>query len=212
VASLGYTLAPEARFPTQLLQGNAALTYLKEHAANWGGDPTRFFIGGDSAGAHIASLLTALQTDPKLASALQVTPALTVSQLRGAVLFCGIYDMSTVGSSGFPGLRTFLWAYTGYRDWMKDPMINDVSTTSHITNAYPPTFIAVGDTDPFQSQAFELTADLRGAGVPVTTNFWNGTGAGLYHEYQFNFTTPQAQKTYRDTLTFLSKYSKGKRI
>lgn len=209
VASLDYTLAPSAQYPTPIRQGNAALQYLSDHAATWGGDVTRIFVGGDSAGSHIASSLAALQTNPALASALGLTPAIPAEYLRGALLFCGLYNMSTVGSTGFPFIRTFLWSYTGYRDWMAFPQIDQLSTTLQVTSAFPPTFLTVGDADPFQSQAFELETVLRQYGVDVTTQYWNDTGAGLNHEYQFNFTLPEANTTFSETLAFLAKYAES---
>ena len=39
--------------------------------------------------------------------------------------------------------------------------------------------------------------------MPVTTLFWNGTGDGLGHEYQFDFSLPQAQTALDSTLDFL---------
>ncbi|HEY0934233.1 MAG TPA: hypothetical protein VGD91_10880 [Trebonia sp.] len=56
------------------------------------------------------------------------------------MLFCGLYDMRTVGSSGFPALRTYLWAYTGARMWTSYPAIDQLSTVRQVTPAYPPTF------------------------------------------------------------------------
>ena len=112
--------------------------------------------------------------------------------LRGVVLFCGLYDMSTVGGTGFPALRTYLWAYTGVRDWTSYPAISQLSRPGRSPRRYPPTFLTVGDADPFRFQAAELASALRRDAVPVTTLFWNGTGDHLGHEYQFNFTLPQA--------------------
>ena len=62
VASLDYSLAPGARYPVPVRQGNAALRYLRANAARFGGDPDRIVLGGDSAGAQIASQLAAMQT------------------------------------------------------------------------------------------------------------------------------------------------------
>jgi acetyl esterase/lipase len=207
VASLGYTLAPGAKFPTPVRQGNAALGYLWAHAADFGADPARFFVGGDSAGAQIASSLAAVQSNPALAQKLSLVPAVPAGDLRGSILFCGLYNMKTVADTHFPALRTFLWAYTGSRDWASFADLDELSTTSQVTAAYPATFLSVGDADPFQSQAFELEAVLHRAAVPVTTQYWNGTGDHLGHEYQFDFRIPQARQTYRETLAFLAARS-----
>jgi acetyl esterase/lipase len=203
VASLDYSLAPGSRHPAPVQQGNAALGWLRLHAAQFGGDPARIVLGGDSAGAQIASELAAVQTDPALARATGITPAVP-SGLRGVVLFCGLYDMRTVGTTGFPALRTYLWAYTGVRDWTSYPAINQLSTVLNVTPAYPPTFLSVGDIDPLASQAAELATALRRHGVPLTTLFWTGTGDGLSHEYQFKFNLPQARTAFQQTLAFLA--------
>ena len=204
VASLGYSLAPGARYPVPVQQGNAALAYLRAHAARFGGDPDRIVVGGDSAGAQIASELAAVQASPALARAAGLTPAAPAGTLRGVVLFCGLYDMATVGSTGFPALRTYLWAYTGVRDWASYPGISQLSTVSNVTASYPPTFLSVGDADPFQSQAMELATALKAHAVPLTTLFWTGSGDHLGHEYQFKFNLPEARTAFQRTLAFLA--------
>jgi acetyl esterase/lipase len=209
VASLDYSLAPGARYPIPVRQGNAALRYLRAHAGRFGGDPARIVLGGDSAGAQIASQLAAVQTDPGLARSAGLTAALPPGALRGVVLFCGLYDLRTVGTTGFPALRTYLWAYTGVRDWTSYPAIGQLSTTLHVTSRYPPTFLSAGDADPFRSQAAELASVLRRHAVPLTTLFWNGTGDHLNHEYQFDFDLPQARTAFQRTLAFLAATTRG---
>jgi acetyl esterase/lipase len=209
VASLDYSLAPGARYPVPVRQGNAALGYLRANAGRFGANPGLIVLGGDSAGAQIASQLAAVQTSPALAASMQLTAALPPDALRGVVLFCGLYDMSTVAGTGFPALRTYLWAYTGTRDWTSYPAIGQLSTTRHITARYPPTFLSAGDADPFHTQAAELAAVLRHQQVPVTTLFW--TGDHLGHEYQFNFDLPQARTAFQHTLAFLATATGGQR-
>ncbi len=38
------------------------------------------------------------------------------------------------------------------RDWTSYPAIDQLSTVLHVTQAYPPTFLSVGDADPFAGQ------------------------------------------------------------
>jgi acetyl esterase/lipase len=127
--------------------------------------------------------------------------------LRGVVLFCGLYDMRTVSGTGFPALRTYLWAYTGVRDWTSYASISQLSVTSQVTADYPATFVSVGDADPFRSQGVELAGVLRQRGVPVTTLLWHGQH--LNHEYQFDFKLPQARTAFQRTLAFLASVTKG---
>lgn len=202
VAALDYSLAPGHRYPVPVIQANAALGWLTEHAAEYGGDPTRIVIGGDSAGAQLASQTAAIQSDRAFAATVGVVAG-APDGIRGAVLFCGVYDMTTVGDTGFPALRTFLWSYTGHRDWLDAPRIGELSTTRTATSSYPPTLIAVGDDDPFDSQGRELAAALTGKGVAVTSIFWEDEQLG--HEYQFDFALPQARETLDRALAFLEE-------
>ncbi len=202
VGSLDYSLAPATRHPAPVRQAAAALRYLAAHAEELGGDGSRVLIGGDSAGAQIASETAAAETNPTLARGDAIGD---VVPLKAVILFCGLYDLTTVGSTGFPALRTYLWAYTGYRDWLSYPASGNLSTVDQVTAAYPPTFISVGDADPFSSQASELASSLRGRSVPVDTLFWTGTGDGLGHEYQFDFTLPQARTAFERVTAFLSQ-------
>lgn len=204
VAGLEYSLAPEERYPVPIRQGNAALAFLMAHAARFGGDPGRVVVGGDSAGAQIASQLAAVQTNPALAAAMNLVPA---GRLRGALLFCGLYDMSTVRATRFPALRTLLWSYTGERNWTRYPRIDELSTTRQITGEFPPTYLTAGNTDPFQPQAYELESVLHAHGVPVTTRYWTADKARLAHEYQFDFRTPQAAQVFEETVTFLREHT-----
>ena len=166
-------------------------------------------LGGDSAGAQIASQLAAVQTDAALASSMGLTAAVRPGTLRAVVLFCGIYDMSTVGGSGFPALRTYLWAYTGARDRTSYPAIGQLSTVQNVTAQYPPTFLSDGDADAFRFQAAELASALKSHSVPLTTLLWTGTGDDLGHEYQFKFNTPEARTAFQRTLAFLATNTRG---
>ncbi len=209
VASLDYSLAPGSRYPTPVIQGNAALAYLRSNAGRYGGDPSRIVLGGDSAGAQISGELAAVQTNPALATALGVAPGSGDQPLRAVVLFCGLYDLRSVGGTGFPALRTYLWAYTGTRQWTDYRNIDQLSVTEQVTARYPATFITVGDADPFRSQAAELASVLKKNGVALTTLFWNGTGDGLGQEYQLDFARPQDDEAFSRTLAFLKKETLG---
>jgi acetyl esterase/lipase len=56
-ATAGYRLAPQHLFPAGLDDCAAALAWLSNNVARFGGDPGQLFIGGHSAGGHYASLL-----------------------------------------------------------------------------------------------------------------------------------------------------------
>ncbi len=64
--SINYRLAPKHRFPTFLWDVKAALAWVRENIAEYGGDPAAIVLGGGSAGGHLAILAALTQNDPTL--------------------------------------------------------------------------------------------------------------------------------------------------
>ncbi|TWT02556.1 alpha/beta hydrolase [Planomicrobium sp. CPCC 101079] len=207
VANIDYALAPGQVYPGPVLQANAALEYMKLHASEFGGDMSRLFIGGDSAGAQIASQLAAVISNKKLAGAMDIRPAVQLEHLRGALLMCGLYNMETVRATGFPNIDLFLNTYTGSDQFESFSRIDELSTVNQITPDYPPVFITVGDGDPFASQAAELVQALDSQNVLVDSVFFEDSGKELKHEFQYALDTIDAQKTLEKTFNFLAAKS-----
>ncbi|MCU1516728.1 MAG: esterase/lipase [Pseudarthrobacter sp.] len=57
VVSADYRLSSQAVFPAQLEDANAAVTWVRNHAAEHNLDPDRIYTWGDSAGGHLACLV-----------------------------------------------------------------------------------------------------------------------------------------------------------
>lgn len=206
VFNIDYALAPKYKYPSQITQCNEALKYVLDNAEKFNGDIDNIFIGGDSAGAQIVSQLAALISNKELAEKMNIKPSINNSALKGVVLFCGLYDMESLRKTNFPGLQTYMEALTGFKDFERYERIDELSTIKYITPNYPSTFITVGDIDPFVHQGKELASSLRSMGVNVISRFFENRG--LWHEYQFKFSLPEARGTFKGVLQFLNDNSK----
>ena len=56
IASVDYRLSPEHPHPSALEDALAAMRWARSSAAEWGGEPSRLALGGDSSGAHLAAV------------------------------------------------------------------------------------------------------------------------------------------------------------
>jgi acetyl esterase len=188
VVAVAYTRAPEATFPTPVVQVNAALGYLADNAQKLHVDASRIVLAGDSAGAQISAQLANVLTAPAYAAEMGIEPLLPAGALRGMVLFCGAYDLALVDPDGPFGwfLNTVLWAYTGTRDFMNDPRFENFSIARDVTSAFPPAFISAGNGDPLLQHSLDMAAALKKQGVAVDALFFpEDHEPKLGHEYQF---------------------------
>lgn len=211
VANINYAIAPAQKYPGPIIQANQALKYLQENIAQYGGDMNRLFIGGDSAGAQIASQTAAVISNEKLAKTMDIQPHIDNKQIKGLLLFCGPYNMyrfdnphaSTLGKIFF---NTMFWSYTGEKDIKSFSKIDEISTVKQITPNYPPVFLTVGDADPLAPHSADLIDVLQINNVEVESVLFEGTKSELGHEYQFDFSSSHAEKTLEKTIEFLNKH------
>lgn len=189
VVAIDYSLGPGAHYPAPIKQLNAAVTYIKKNAAKFHIDVTRFAFAGDSAGSQISAQFAAMISSPSYAQAVGVTPSFNRQDLRCVVLFCGPYDFENVNLEGSfgPILRTFMWSYSGKKDFVNDEYFKTAGVIKYVNLDFPPAFISVGNADPLKSNSLWLSEKLKSSGVYVDTVYFpdNYTPA-LQHEYQFN--------------------------
>ena len=202
-----YSLAPERRYPTPPRQVMEALRFLQANAERLELDATSIVVGGDSAGAQIAAQVAALVTTPGYSDAVGVVPAIAPDRLRGVVLACGPYDLSLLGTSRL--VQAVGWAYSGHRRYRDDPVFSTLSVADHVTAAFPPALVTVGNADPLRPHSERLVERLRSQGSePETLFFPDDYTPALGHEYQFDLDTAAGRLFLDRMITFLRRVAR----
>lgn len=86
VAAVGYRLAPATKHPGQAKDAARAVAWVKNHIAKHGGRADGLYVGGHSAGAHLAALIA---TDEQYLK----EEGLSLKNLRGVVALSGPYEI-----------------------------------------------------------------------------------------------------------------------
>ncbi|MFL6156154.1 MAG: alpha/beta hydrolase [Marmoricola sp.] len=206
---VNYPLAPSSRYPAAPRHVNEALRHLVEHAAEYDLDPSRIVLAGDSAGAQVASEVAVLTTSEAYAARSTLSPALGAEQLRGALLFCGIFDPpGVVLSDRMFGavLESAMWSLSGHRTWAATEVCDLMNVAHRATADFPPTMLAAGMQDPLTpGQTPVMAARLTELGVPLDTYLPGDEGNPINHEFQFRLGTPEGAEALRRAVDFLRK-------
>lgn len=206
--SVGYSVAPGARYPTPVLQANKALAFLSGNAGRYRIDRNRLFLAGDSAGSQIVAQLAATISNPAYAAMMDVDPGIERAQLKGVALFCGIYDPAMISPEGpFAGFnRTVMWSYLGVKRLDDDPRIAEFSIDRHLTPQFPPAFVSVGNADPLAPQSRQIARAIASQGVAVDTLFFpDDYSPALPHEYQFDLDGKAGEQAFERLTAFLDR-------
>lgn len=104
-ATISYRKSPRATFPDHLIDVKRAVAWVREHIAEYGGDPSFVMIAGGSAGGHLAALAALTPNDPRYQPGFESAD----TRLAGCVGFYGVYDfLDRFGHWPNRGLRTLL--------------------------------------------------------------------------------------------------------
>lgn len=147
VALLGYTLAPDARLTEIVGEMRDALTFLADHAADFGFDPARFFVGGWSAGGH----LTAAVCDH---------PA-----FRGGLPISGIFDLEPIALN-----------YLNEKVRLDAAEVAALSPLRTMPKPNGPLHVSVGGAElpELQRQSRDYAATAQARGLPVRVSVLAG--------------------------------------
>ena len=210
VVCMNYRRAPEAKYPSPVIQTRDAYLWMESESGEYGFDMSRLVLAGDSAGAHIAAQFAAVQCNPDYAGDMGMPQTVPPENIRAMLLFCGPYDAAEIGVGGNFVLNLMLGkaakAYFGGGDWVLR-VGNQATIAPHITASFPPAFVSDGNTGSFEDHARNLAEAMSAAGVPVEAYFIDPAVEETPHEYQFVMNTPAGIESFRRTLGFLREYT-----
>ncbi|BCA85883.1 lipase [Enterococcus saigonensis] len=204
VVNLNYALAPEAKHPTPVQQLNEAIVAIKQSKLRIDWDNIR--LGGDSAGAQIASEYLLSLTNNNLQVKNHLKPALESSQVRKFISLSGLLEPDkfteiddTVSSFLF---KQSGWAYFGDKNFSNREEIKNLSLAKHAKEFSQDFFFTDGNQKTFTKQMDKTVDALKKQNLSVTKISYDKPELG--HEYQFDFNKPEAEKTFKKLVHFLN--------
>lgn len=174
VVSIEYRHAPEAKFPAAHDDANAAYKWVLANATQWGGDPKRVALVGESAGGNMAVNVAIAARDkgwPAPTGVVAVYPVAdsnlaTASKLK----YAAAKPLNT------PMLGWFFAKTLAQPNNATDPRLNLVAAN---LKGLPTTTIILAEIDPLHDDGANLAEKLKAAGTPVEVREY----PGVTHEF-----------------------------
>ncbi|BBH17146.1 alpha/beta hydrolase [Nocardioides baekrokdamisoli] len=174
ILSVSYRLAPEHTFPAAYDDAIVAFKHIVEHADEYGADPKRIGVGGDSAGGNLAAGV-ALAVGRKCAFQLLIYPVVDFGSTTASRAMFG---------EGFYLTKKFMdLAHDTYAPAdlvaSNDPRLSPLFATVRKTTA--PAFVATAGFDPLRDEGEAYAAKLAAAGIDVDLERYEGLIHGFFN-------------------------------
>jgi len=212
VVNINYRLSPEHAYPAHIQDACTAWLWALENASEYGGDPSRMVIAGESAGANLTMALTVAccyQRPEPWAKA--VYDAGVVPKVVAPA--CGIYQVSDVRRYRREGLSN--WFAQSILDDCEDCYLPEDEQRAHPGLAdpvciieqgepdrtLPPAFLPVGGRDPLKADNHRMNQALAARGVETLERLYPGEP----HAFHALIFRKAARACWREMLTFLEE-------
>ena len=180
VLSVDYRLAPEHPFPAGLDDAFTVSTWVQEHASSLGCDPERLAIGGDSAGANLAAVVTQSGRFP-FRFQLLVYP---VTDVRGGT--ASYEELAEGFGLTREGMQWFLEHYlSGGEGGPSDPRVSPLLAEDSALAASPPTLVITAELDPLRDEGEAYSDRLHAVGVAAKATRYDGMIHGFFAMGEF---------------------------
>lgn len=176
VVAVDYRLAPESQFPAAPMDAYEALQWVTAHAGEFGGDPARVAVAGDSAGGNLAAVAALMARNRK-----GVPPVfqLLIYPVTDATHSQPSYEEN--GEGYFltkDAMQWFLRQYVPEGQDRRHPYLSPLFEKD--LTGLPPAHIIVAEYDPLRDEGTAYARRLEAAGVRASVAHYPGMIHGFF--------------------------------
>ena len=167
-----YTPLPAAKYPTQMEETYAALTWVAAHADDFGADGSRIAIAGNSVGGNMSAALTLMTKDrngPKITYQVLFIPATDASVDTNS------YHEFATGRFLARAFMKYGWdLYAPDEKTRNIPYVSPLRASNEELKGLPPALVITAENDPLRDEGEAYARKLKDAGVAVTATRYDG--------------------------------------
>jgi acetyl esterase/lipase len=182
-----------------------ALEWLKTQTDFPEADRDEIWLGGESAGAHLAAITGAASANPEYRRLLNLADGCGEFKFKGIVLNCGVYDIETALDSRFKYISSYVYAYYGrpLEEMKDDDYAVTMSPVYFVTGGFPKTFLITAQNDPLKVCGAVMKERLSECGVPF--EHFHADGAAAVHAFAVSQALDISKEAMNGILRFMGK-------
>jgi acetyl esterase/lipase len=197
--AINYRLSPQATMPDHIVDVKRSIAWIREHIAEYGGDPEFLCITGGSAGGHLCSLAALTPNDPGFQPGFEGVD----TRIDGCVPFYGVFDfVDRAGDRSLGKMSDFLGPIVFKSTPEEKPELwESVSPITRVGSDAPPFFVIQGSHDSlvFAGEANTFVSALR---EKSTKWVLHAELFGAQHAFEI-FHSPRSAHAVRGATAFL---------
>jgi acetyl esterase len=170
VVAVDYRLAPEHRYPAAVEDAYAATKWVAENTELIQADPDRFAVCGDSAGGHLAAVVSLMARDrngPRIDLQILIYPITDFSFDTPS------YEENKEGYMLSRDLMKWFWNhFIENENQANEPYVSPLRAEN--LSGLPPALIVTAEYDPLRDEGEAYGQRLQAAGVNVTLSRYPG--------------------------------------
>lgn len=181
--SIYYGYSPKYGHPKPIENVYKALAWLVDNAEKYDLDLSHVYVGGESAGAHLAAVLGAISTNEEYKKLFNLAEKSRDMKFKALFLNCGIYDMNDAAKSAFPFIKSYIYAYYGkpVKGMAADEEAKSMSPLYYVTPEFPRSLLVSAQGDALRFGTVHMKEVLDANGVKYES--YHAKGAWAIHAF-----------------------------
>lgn len=205
VVNYNYRLAPEHKFPASFEDSASVLQWIYSNAGEYGFDLGHIFLAGDSAGGHMAGIITAIATDTEYAAFYPTVKLPKEFKPTALLMNCGAYTLFDENGNPQPETQEELM-----HDFLPDNQYEEdkelIDVIRHVNRDFPPAYIMTAQGDFLRRHAGLLAEKYDEYHLEYVYHIFGRKEDPLFHVFHVTIYNEDAKHCNDEECAFLKEF------